>query len=75
MKRWNMHQEVTNSLRWNNRYLGNTALAMPRQLFISIVRKYNACQQLSIEEMFEIHEYIDLIDDDTFYRWKKTTIT
>jgi len=41
-----------------------------RKPFISIVRKHDAMQQLSDEEMVEIHSYSDLIDCERFVRWR-----
>jgi hypothetical protein len=40
-----------------------------KKLFISILRKYEAMQQLSVEEMVEIYGYSDLMECDVFLRW------
>jgi hypothetical protein len=45
-----------------------------RELFISIVRKYNATQTLSVEEMGDIYSYSDLIDCELFDRWEKEAV-
>ena len=45
-----------------------------KELFISILRKHEAMQQLSVEEMVEIYSYSDLMECDVFLRWEQEAI-